>query len=78
MNWATNGRGTIPGHGLQILEAQERVYDFLSARCRDLHDMSEEDLLGAPVQPEPPRLSRRPVYVYGRQAQIQGVLDSVL
>lgn len=58
MNWATNGRGAIPGCGLQILEVQERVYSFLLACCRDLlHDMSEGDLLGAPVQPEPPRLS---------------------
>lgn len=41
-----------PGEGLQVLEIQERLYGFLLACCRDiLHDVSEKDLRGAPVQP---------------------------
>lgn len=57
-DWMFTQRGVHPGEGLQVLEIQERLYGFLLACCRDiLHDASDEDLVSAPVQPEPPRLS---------------------
>ncbi|KAM3425303.1 hypothetical protein BST61_g7250 [Cercospora zeina] len=49
-----------PGEGLLILESQEKTMDFL-VKCAKaiLHDIAEESLLEAPMQPAPPSLSEQ-------------------
>ncbi|KAL6157812.1 hypothetical protein ACJQWK_07516 [Exserohilum turcicum] len=51
----TNGVGMHPGHGLQALEIQERIWDFLVKVCRillqDIPDMTESDLVPNPGPP---------------------------
>ncbi|KAF9272569.1 hypothetical protein BGZ68_002299, partial [Mortierella alpina] len=59
-DWAFSQRGMHPGYGLQTLEVQERIYDFLVQCCLlILHDMTRESLMNddSPVVPEPPALT---------------------
>ncbi|THC90947.1 hypothetical protein EYZ11_009597 [Aspergillus tanneri] len=54
-NWATTGKGFHPGHGLLVLEIQQRLYEFLlECCCQILHDIPRESMItDFPVQPEP-------------------------
>ncbi|KAF2108677.1 hypothetical protein BDV96DRAFT_616222 [Lophiotrema nucula] len=55
-----DGFAMHPGHGLQMLEIQDRIWDFLVRCCKlIMHDMSLEAMInpGIPSQPEPPRLT---------------------
>ncbi|CAO3567002.1 unnamed protein product [Mortierella alpina] len=59
-DWLFTQRGMGPGYGLQTLEVQERIYDFLLQCCLlILHDMTREALMSddSPIVPEPPALT---------------------
>lgn len=54
--WMTSRKQFLPGEGLVILDAQERLLTFLVSCCKQiLHEVSEENLTSATVsiQPEP-------------------------
>jgi hypothetical protein len=54
------GRGLNPGEGLQVLEIQERIHEFLLSCCLQiLHDKPPDSLMldDSPIQPTPPALS---------------------
>ena len=58
--WLHSQRGIHPGGGLLILEAQERIYRFLTECCaKILHDIEKENLADQsyPIEPEPPSVS---------------------
>ncbi|KAF2840650.1 hypothetical protein M501DRAFT_1023066 [Patellaria atrata CBS 101060] len=58
--WLFTGRGVHPGHGLWILQVQERLYRFLVDCCKHIvHDIPAANLtnLNQSIQPEPPSLS---------------------
>ncbi|KAF2143937.1 uncharacterized protein K452DRAFT_285979 [Aplosporella prunicola CBS 121167] len=55
-----SGVGAHPGHGLIILEMQERIYSFLINCCQQiLHEIPPESMTKPeyPIQPEPPSVS---------------------
>lgn len=59
-DWFQTRKQFIPGEGLMILEAQERLMAFLVECCKQLlHDIPEADLISAkfPVVSEPQRKS---------------------
>jgi len=50
------GRAMHPGHGIFVLEIQQRVYRFLVTCCKEiLHDISHDQLISSvfPIQPKP-------------------------
>ena len=52
----TTGKGMHPGHGLTILQQQQRLYGFLVKCCKEiLHDSPADRLTSDeyPIQPEP-------------------------
>ncbi|RHZ45742.1 uncharacterized protein CDV56_100498, partial [Aspergillus thermomutatus] len=53
--WLHHCKGLHPGHGLLLLEIQQRIYEFLLDCARQiLHDIPEAALIkDFPVQPEP-------------------------
>ncbi|KAK3689894.1 hypothetical protein B0T22DRAFT_499480 [Podospora appendiculata] len=56
-DWMDTRKQFLPGEGLLILEAQERLLDFLVQCCRQvLHDIPSDQLVSDayPSQPEPP------------------------
>ncbi|GFF99300.1 hypothetical protein IFM61392_00759 [Aspergillus lentulus] len=54
-SWLHNGKGFHPGHGLVLLEIQQRIYKFLlDCTHQILHDIPEAALIkDFPVLPEP-------------------------
>ncbi|KAF2744013.1 hypothetical protein M011DRAFT_409519 [Sporormia fimetaria CBS 119925] len=52
----TNGMGMHPGHGLQALEIQQRIYSFLVKWCRlllrDIEDLTASDVVADPGPPK--------------------------
>lgn len=53
-DWMNTQKQFLPGEGLLVLEAQDRLLAFLLQCCMGiLHDMSETDLVEGPVLPEP-------------------------
>lgn len=53
-DWTFTRAQFIPGDGLVILEAQERVLSFLLYCCKELlHELDPKTILDAPVLPEP-------------------------
>ncbi|KAJ4390060.1 hypothetical protein N0V93_007533 [Gnomoniopsis smithogilvyi] len=55
-NWMTSRKQFLPGEGLMILEAQERLLAFLVNCCKQiLHEVAQENLTSTtvPVHPEP-------------------------
>ena len=58
--WLHTQRGLHPGEGLLILEAQEKLYRFITDCCsKILHNISNESLADEsyPIEPEPPSVS---------------------
>lgn len=60
-DWSATRKQFLPGEGLMILEAQERLLAFLVDCCKQLlHDISEADLTSDvkyPIVPQPQRKS---------------------
>lgn len=55
-DWMNSRKQFLPGEGLLILEAQDRLLGFLTSCCKQiLHEISEENLTSndIPIQPEP-------------------------
>jgi len=59
-SWLMSKRGVHPGHGLDILEIQERLWSFLVECCKQiLHDIPAESFIDEKynIKPEPPSVS---------------------
>lgn len=53
-DWMHKQKQFLPGEGLLVLEAQDRLLASLLQCCREiLHDIAETDLIEGPVLPEP-------------------------